>query len=163
MPTPRPAWPIRFVGRCPVSLRALFLVTFSLLLVGCSDGKPFAIVPVSGKVKTPQPVAADRIIVTFIPQGVDAQNKGKTVAAAAQGEVDPKTGDFTSLTTLTGGDGAVVGKHKVTVVAVKNSPTGVPVPVPTIPVRYQNAKTTPLEFEVKASGANFAELAIEAK
>jgi hypothetical protein len=161
MPTSRPAWPILSFGQCTVSLRALILLAAPLALAGCSDNRPFPIVPVSGKVSIAKPIVADRIVVTFIPQA--GEIKGKIAPAAARGEVNPQTGEFTSLTTLTGGDGAVVGRHKVTLVAVKNSPAGVPMPLPAIPAKYQNAKTTPLEFEVKSSGSNFAELAIDPK
>jgi hypothetical protein len=159
MPTSRPAWPTLSLGRRSVSFCALTLILASL---GCGSANPFPIVPVSGKVVSPKPIVADRIVVTFVPQGVASTSKN-AAAGAAQGEVDPKTGAFTSLTTLQGGDGAVVGKHKVTLVAVKNSPKGVPTPVPAIPAKYQNAKTTPLEYEVKASGSNFFELPVDLK
>jgi|GEM_PF-3882243 len=160
MPSSCPAWPPLSVGRPSVSLRALCWSALLLPALGCGSEHPYSISPVSGKLVTSKPIAADRIIVTFIPQAPEV--KGVVSVGAAQGEVNPQTGDFKSLTTLKGGDGASVGRHKVTVVAVKNSPEGVPMPIPAIPAKYQNAKTTPLEFEVK-SGSNFFELPIESK
>jgi hypothetical protein len=80
----------------------------SLLLVGCGDSVP-AMAPVSGVVTVDgQPV--EGATVTFVPEAGGRPAIGLTNAE----------GKFT-LETLKPGDGALVGKHKVTVTGVRTT------------------------------------------
>lgn len=121
-------------------------------LGGCSRD-PFGFVPVQGRVvySDGSPIPGDQVVVRFVP--VERAKAGKDVAPAATGEVDPKDGSFAGLTSHTYLDGAVRGRHKVTVIAFKLSRDGAMEPSQAVPERYQNAATTPLEWEVgKQSG-----------
>jgi hypothetical protein len=147
--------PLRF-SEC---LRAGLVLGVVCTLAGCG-GAPFAIEPVSGKVtyKDGSLIRADRIVVTFVPQGVKAA--GKDVAAAARGDVNVPDGTFAGLTTQKHHDGAIVGKHKVLVQAFKTGPAGVGEPIAAVPAIYAKAATTPLEEEV-TTGTNYFEITIE--
>jgi len=68
-------------------------------------------------------------------------------------------GTFSGLTTQEHHDGAIVGKHKVVVRALKTGPAGVGEPSGAVPARYTQAGTTPLEVEV-TSGNRYFELMI---
>jgi hypothetical protein len=81
--------------------------------------------------------------VTFIPSGP---------GPAATGEIQ-KDGSFT-LTTYRPGDGAVLGTHKVIVVAVEDTSTRLPeernpLPSSIVPDKYTSAATSDLSAEVK--------------
>lgn len=85
-----------------LTLAAACLVGLSLL-VGCGDGRPTR-VPISGRVTIDgEPLTTGRI--TIIPSN----------ARPASGDIGPD-GRFT-LNTFEDNDGAVLGKHKVTVLA----------------------------------------------
>jgi hypothetical protein len=131
------------------------LIVLAAGLSGCGGGEPFKIVPVSGKVtyKDGSLIPADRIVVTFVPQGV--QGAGKEAATAAQGDLNVADGTFAGLTTHKHMDGAIIGKHKVTVQALKTGPGGVGQPIQAVPIAYTRAETTPLSVEVTGSGNVF--------
>jgi hypothetical protein len=133
---------------------ALLLCTWS----GCG-GEPFSLVPVAGKVTYTDGslIPGDQILVRFIPE--QTPTSGATVAPAALGEVNPQNGTFEGVTTHKYCDGTVPGTHKVTVVALKNGPDGIPVPSKAVPEKYQNVESTPLRWEVVAGKP--AELKIE--
>jgi hypothetical protein len=128
-----------------------------LLAGGCGDAAPFKIVPVSGDLKYQDgtPVKADRIVVTFVPQGVPAVEK--QVAAPANGEVDLTDGKFSSLTTREYADGAIVGHHKVLVRAMNKFEEL----IPAVDARYSRPETTPLEVEVQSGKDNHFSLIVE--
>ncbi|MBN2295967.1 MAG: hypothetical protein JXM70_26280 [Pirellulales bacterium] len=158
MPNLRPA--LRIFSRFPRFLHATMLLTLTCTLFGCGSGAPFSIEPVSGKVTYSDGslIRADRIVVQFVPQGVEAVGKDK--AAAAMGDVNVADGTFAGLTTQNHNDGAIVGKHKVTVQAFRKGPGGIDEPIATVPAIYAKAKTTPLEEEVTSS-TNYFEIKIE--
>lgn len=137
---------------------AVGLLLSVICLAGCSQSGPFPVTQVTGQVKFAKPVGADRVVIRFIPQ-VSAE--GKSSAIPAEGSVDPASGACSGLTTLTPGDGAIVGRHKVILIALKNGPDGEK-PVDTVPPKYRDPKTTPLEYEVK-SGAPPFEFTVDAK
>jgi len=140
-------------------LRNALLLCLAASLSGCG-GAPFDIVPVSGKVayQDGSLIQADRIVVTFVPQGVPAA--GRDAAASATGDVNVADGTFSGLTTQKHHDGAIVGRHKVLVQALKTGPAGVGEPTAAVPARYAKAATTPLEVEV-SSGNRYFELSID--
>lgn len=148
---------VRRLGRLP---RGALAVLVAASLAGCGGGAPFKMAPVRGTVtyKGGGRIPADRIVVTFVPQGV--QDSGKEAPASAQGDVNVADGTFSGLTTQTHHDGAIVGKHKVLVQAMKTGPAGVGEPTAAVPARYAKAATTPLEVEVKP-GSNEFRLEIE--
>jgi hypothetical protein len=96
--------------------------------------------------------------VTFHPQSI-AGNPGV-------GDIS-LDGTYT-LTTYEREDGAVLGKHNVTVEVFPGQAGGVPDALPgtedklpsPIPKKYRNPGTSPLEFEVK-QGDNVADLKLE--
>jgi hypothetical protein len=132
------------------------LLAFGLLLVaGCGSDTPFKIVPVHGTVKFKDGslIQADQVVVTFYPQEV--AGAGKNTATAAMGDVNVADGTVAGLTTHRNLDGAVVGKHKVTVQALKKGPGGVGMPIGAVPSRYARVETTPLTVDVTGSGSTF--------
>ena len=123
-------------------IATLWLLPAALaLLAGCDSGGRQKTAVVNGKVTyRSKPVAGGTV--TFIP---DAGGP------PASGELNAD-GTFT-LTTYKSGDGAVVGKHKVFIVAMEDM-TGKlpeqrnPTPPPTVPMKYTSLATTPLTADV---------------
>jgi len=133
-----------------------------LLLVGwagCGGDTPFRLAPVQGKVtyedgspiQVPQ---GGQVRIAFVPQ--DAAPVGQAHPTAAQGTLKPD-GSFSELTTYQFGDGAIIGRHKVTVLAVD----AMEQPLPAVPKPYWNVSTTPLEVTVEKGGRNYFELKIK--
>lgn len=137
-------------------LLALFAVLSPLGVAGCGGDTPFRIVPVSGKVTYADgsPIAGTEVRVTFVPQ--EASPVGQAHPMAAQGTLRPD-GTFSELTSHHFGDGAIVGRHKVTVLAVDPMER----PLDAVPARYRDASTTPLEATVEKGGKNYFELTVE--
>jgi hypothetical protein len=111
-----------------------------LLLAGCS-GEGMKTAVVKGKV-TYQGNPVPGGTVTFVP---DAGGPPAT------GEIRPD-GTFT-MTTYKSGDGAVLGKHKVFIVAMEDTSGKLPeersgTPPPIIPNKYTSLATSPLTAEV---------------
>jgi len=119
------------------------LVTILVLLAGCSD-TPYEIVPIHGKVtyKDGSLIPADAIYVRFYPQ-VESLS-AKVHPRPGSTELDTEDGTFALVSTVEYGDGVIVGKHKVTVTVGDESPTG----AGSIPAKYADPATTPLEIEV---------------
>ena len=159
MRAPRPGSSAGLRRRFPTG--PLLTVLLAVCLAGCGGGAPFKIVPVSGKVMYSDRslIRADRIVVTFVPQGVEAA--GKDAAAPATGDVNVTDGSFAGLTTQKHHDGAIVGRHKVLVQAFKTGPAGVGEPIAAVPRKYAKAATTPLEFEVPSGGKDDCEFLID--
>ena len=107
------------------------LMILVLGFVGCSGGP--RIVPVSGRVLIDgKPLTTGYVRV--IPEN----------ARAAGGSID-SDGRFI-LTTDRDGDGCVVGKHAVSITAMRpESPTRT---VPLVPLKYQDASTSKLTVEI---------------
>ncbi|MCS7306596.1 MAG: hypothetical protein NZ602_16000 [Thermoguttaceae bacterium] len=129
--------------------------------VGCGSEVPFRLAPVQGKViyEDGTPVRAEQIKaaairIAFVPQ--DAAPVGQAYPTAAQGLLKPD-GAFSELTTYQFGDGAIIGRHKVTLIAVD----AMEKPLPAVPKEYWNVSTTPLEVTVERGGRNYFELKIK--
>ena len=113
------------------------LIAMLLLLPGCGRSKGPKTARVSGKV-TMSGKPLPNIGVTFLP------TKKGPVAIGNTNE----NGEFT-LTTVRRGDGAPIGKHKVTVGIAEEGQKN-----PGIPESYSNPGTTKLAAEVQAGKTN---------
>lgn len=134
-------------------LRRLLVGAGILLASGCGSSNPYETVPARGTIKFADgsPIEAARIDVEFISQTppVDAATHPRPGIAA----VDPNTGEFI-VSTYAYGDGLIVGRHRVTVVAYDEQRR----PLKAIGAEYRSPETSPLEIE--ADGAEL-ELRIE--
>jgi hypothetical protein len=116
-----------------------------LFLLGCSPSGDMQTAPVKGKVTyNGQPLPSGTVM--FVP----------TQGPAATGEIRPD-GSY-SLGTYGTSDGAVLGKHKVTITALADMGELLPeaqdpTPPPLVPDKYLSHETSGLEVEVK-SGTN---------
>jgi hypothetical protein len=144
---------IGFGRRCAGAL----LWTASVLLPGCGPTENLPeCAPVTGKVTIGgQPLAS--AMVTFHPEGEG--NKGQ-----ASTEVD---GTYV-LNTYDVKDGAVVGKHTVTVERylppMPTQPGGkIPTARSTVPKKYNTPETSPLKVEVKKGEKNVIDLPLDEK
>ncbi len=131
---------------------AVLVAAISASALGCGDGAPFKMAPVGGKLSYSDGdlVKGDRIVITFVPQGVEAQ--GKAAAGAARVEVDPATGAFGNATTWKLNDGVLVAKHKVVVNSFKIGPGGHSIPNKAIADAFQSDEKTPLELDIQPGG-----------
>lgn len=115
----------------------------SFTAIGCGDANKDLppTVPVTGKV-TYQGQPISNGLVTFIPSNGSKPASGQT----------DKNGEFT-LSTFGREDGAVFGKHKVTIKAYKEGQDVSLVPADklsyAVPKKYVEEATTSLEVEVK--------------
>ena len=132
----------------PFPTERLCLITFLIVLAGCSADNP-SLVPVNGIVTMDgQPVA--EIIVTFTPTG-------ETLGNGAIGGTDT-TGRFT-LSDVRGDQGAHVGEYKVSLYPTPTSDkAGLPTDVVSsgaagIPDIFMDPNHSPLRANVPASGA----------
>lgn len=117
-----------------------------LFLLGCGGGAaPFGVVPVKGKVtyEDGSVISASKLQVNFIsltpPKGKEHPRPGAAAVNAADGT-------FPYVTTWDPMDGAVTGKHKVTVQALDMLDQ----PTDAVPKEYADPEKTPIEVEVKA-------------
>jgi hypothetical protein len=110
---------------------------------------------VSGKVTYADgsAVSATEVRVAFVPQ--DAAPAGGAHPPMASGVVRAD-GTFRELTTYAFGDGAIVGQHRVTVVALDPLER----PLDAVATRYRSAETTPLTANV-ARGSRTFEFVVE--
>jgi hypothetical protein len=111
-----------------------------ILATGCSDAGKSRVAIVRGKV-TYKGKAVPHGTLTFIPDS----------GPPATGEIQPD-GAY-SLTTYAPGDGAVIGHHKVLIVAMQDNAgrlpeERLPLPPPIIPAKYTSPATTPLTADV---------------
>jgi hypothetical protein len=129
------------------SSRVVLLGVVCLSPAGCGDAQLKTAV-VRGKVTfNGKPVPNGTI--SFIP----------TAGPTATGEIQPD-GSFT-LTTYRKGDGAVLGRHTVVIVAMEDMSTRLPearnpLPPPIVPEKYTSLATTDLRREVKDEVNDFA-------
>jgi hypothetical protein len=120
------------------------LVTITLLLLfaaaGCGTNGLTGLYKVKGKI-TLQGQPIDDVVVTFKPIEVDPAKRPAGGRSTADGTF--------VISTLKPNDGAYPGKYKVLVgkfVANKAQTLS----SDTVPMKYRNAETTPIEYEVKA-------------
>jgi len=112
----------------------------AIALTGCGESEPFSMVQVSGTVRYDDGtlIPAQHLVLTFTPEAkpIDA----KTYPRPGHVEVNVKEGTFDVVTSIRYGDGLVVGKHRVCILAQDENQT----PLRVIPVEYSTPSTTPL-------------------
>ena len=126
------------------------LLFASLLLTispGC-DAPPEATYPATGRVSFEgEPVKG--AIVTFVPE------KGRPATATSEDD-----GSF-ELSTFSPGDGAVAGRHTVTIIQTNPGDEMILAGAPSkssIPEKYTMPQKTPFTFDVKPDGDNHFDL-----
>lgn len=135
--------------------KLLLLSVCTLIAAGCGSGEVLPeTAPVSGKATlNGKPLTSGTV--TFHPEG-----------PGNPGYAEIKEDGSFEVTTYELRDGAVLGRHTVTVEVFGGDPEGPP-PLPgseeessTVPGKYGNPETSPLRFEVK-QGTNTAPLPLE--
>jgi hypothetical protein len=144
-------------GRSRFAACVVGAVLLAAVSAGCGSQSDMA--PVDGVVRL-DGAPLTKGIVTFVPDA----------GRSASGPIG-SDGTF-QLSTLGKSDGALVGKHRITITAT-NVPTGPPnfdldrpnaSPVQGgVPARYASAEASELTFEVKAGESNHAELELTSK
>ena len=131
-----------------VNLKCAAILIAFVSLSGCGGGNSLELAPVGGKV-TFQGKPLDHGNVVFLPQG-DAKGP------QASGVIQPD-GAFTMKTA--GREGAVVGRHKVTVqcrrVVTPEEAKILVIGELLIPQKYSRLDKTPLEIDVQKGGNEF--------
>ncbi len=127
--------------------------------MGCSsaEDQPFPIVPVTGTVTFSDGTVPKGQFATirFEPDGIS--KRGKLSPNPSSGEIR-EDGSFTLK--YRAQDGAIVGRHKVTISILAKYPPG-PNDPQVISENYKDASTTPLKAEVKASDDNVFHFKVE--
>jgi hypothetical protein len=132
--------PLRTLGQC------IAVALASVIVFGCSNSGQLETAPVSGRVLLDgKPLTFG--VVTFVP----------SLGRAAKGDVQAD-GSF-RLGTYKGDDGAIIGKHKASVIAIRPSASGGSSAERTdsvfvLPSSYAIPEESGFEFEVKAGEAN---------
>ena len=134
-----------------------WIAIIALLITGCGAENPFETVSVSGKVtcKDGAPIAADIVVVHFVPQDVPAVGDQHSRPARATLGAD---GSFAALSSFARDDGAVPGMHKVVIEAFD---AGYTPNTTAIAEQYSSPTHTPLEARVTVEGVNHFELTVE--
>jgi len=132
-------------------LRAVILL--SLACVGCSQ-PPFPMVKVNGTVtyEDGSLIPADTLIVRFEPQIGPVDDK--THPRAGIGYVNVTDGTFSEVTTHQHDDGVVYGKHRVLIVATRESDGSINTS-PLVPEEYSDPERTPLYVDTVDSPFHF--------
>lgn len=127
-------------------INGIIVVASSALLAGCGGGDNFTTAPVYGTVTlNGKPVTGGTIMLTPINEG-ESKMSGKGAAGTVQ-----EDGSF-ELTTYETGDGAVVGKHRVSYIAPRLPPAPapaegqIPPPAPVSPFYGAAPKTSEVEI-----------------
>lgn len=110
----------------------------ALLLAGCSESTPYGVVPVSGKIvyEDGSVIPAEEMILSF--RSMEPPLDPKTHPRTGMCRVNIADGTFDSVTTYAHADGAIRGKHKVSVAYRGGDGKKV------IPKEYTSELTTPL-------------------
>ena len=114
-----------------------------VLTIGCSAG-PEATYPVEGVVRLDdEPLGGGSVMFESVARG----EEGKSYTA--RGTIRPD-GSY-RLTTFEQDDGAVAGRHRVSVIGTSIMPAESETPVSVVlpPEKYSSSETSGLEFEVK--------------
>ncbi len=134
------------------------------ILVGCSDGEPFPLEKVSGKVTYADGSLIEASMIQIMFKSTNVDSKEGKAPRGAKGMVDPKTGEFSKLTTWKPGDGVICGHNKVAIVPMEFGKGIDEMGRPdrkTIDRKYFTTGPSTLEVEVVAGGENHFELIVE--
>lgn len=136
-------------------VRGWIRLALLLAVTGCGRPAPYQVVPVSGKVTYADgsAVSATEVRVAFVPQDVAPAGGAHPPMASGVVRAD---GTFRELTTYSFGDGAIVGQHRVTVVALDPLER----PLDAVAAHYRSEETTPLTANV-ARGSRTFEFVVE--
>ena len=134
--------------RIDLPFRVFHAAACSALLLsigGCGYHEPFKYVKVQGKVtyEDGTVIPAQRLTVRFV--SMTPASDPKMTPRPGDGVLDPKTGEFTRVTSHSAGDGILRGKHKVLILGGGDL----------VPAKYVRVETTPLEVDAKDSPFNF--------
>ena len=127
-------------------------------VAGCGGGPPYKTAPVSGKITYDDgtPIKAASIRLQFVSQAEPIDPK----ALPKDGTTDVKPdGTFDAVSTWKPGDGAILGEHKVCVLAFDEKGNF----SKAVPEIYRNSKTTPLTVTVSSGGMEPRELPVRKK
>ncbi len=140
-------------------LKQLMTVVAASVLLCCAGcGSPFEIAPVSGVVTLDDKPLANATIF-FMPMGDGAIGPSSSAVTGDDGRFTLKTPED--------GEGAVVGKHRVSISTVVDTPASGDDNIydnsnrEKLPSRYNSAST--LEFDVPAEGTDAANFALQSK
>ena len=130
-----------------------------MILLGCSSAEeqPFQVVPVTGTVKFEDGSVPKGTFATIRFEPNEIPKRAGRTANPSSGNIQ-EDGSF--QLTYYGQDGAIVGKHKVTIAILANYPPG-PNDPPVIADMYKDASTTPLGAEVELDGDNIFHFKVE--
>lgn len=131
---------LRDAGKCNrrPRLRGLACGVAALLLAGCSESTPYGVVPVSGKIvyDDGSVIPAEEMILSF--RSMEQPLDPKTHPRTGMCRVNVGDGTFESVTTYAHADGAIRGKHKVSVAFRGGNGKNI------VPKDYTSELTTPL-------------------
>ncbi|WP_428305752.1 hypothetical protein [Lacipirellula sp.] len=111
------------------------------LLAGCAESTPYGVIPVSGKIvyDDGSVIPAEEMILSF--RSMEAPLDTKTHPRTGMCRVNIADGTFDSVTTYAHADGAIQGKHKVSIAVRAGGDKAV------VPKSYTSELTTPLEID----------------
>jgi len=136
----------RFAPRS-LGLLIPFSLLFSAVFVsGCGSGEPFSYVKASGKVTYDDGslIQAPQVRLTFIAENPPTTGDEKIHARPATTYANPKTGEFSEITSHSYDDGLLSGKHKVIVNPTDERGTAID---GVVAPEYRDANKTPLEVD----------------
>jgi hypothetical protein len=130
------------------NLRTSLLAVLIGALVGCGSGKPWDLVPVSGKItyEDGSLIPVNSMNLYFASQVPPADPK--TFPRQGSVGVNIAEGTFQNPTTYKDQDGLIAGKHKVVVAAYDSGGRDLS---PKVPREYASIATTPLEIDTADS------------
>jgi hypothetical protein len=131
------------VLRSPSAAISLAAALALAAVSGCGGSNPYPVEKVSGKItyEDGSLIPANRLRLIFCSQAATVDPK--TPPHKGEAEVNPKTGEFGSVSTFGFRDGIIRGEHKVFVEAVGARKL--------VPDKYASERTTPLKVNSSES------------
>jgi hypothetical protein len=115
-------------------MRLRTVVILAVAIAGCSDAKPYGVVPVTGKIvyEDGSLIPAEDMILNF--RSMEPPIDAKTHPRTGMTRVNGQDGTFDYVTTYAHADGAIRGRHKVSISVGANL----------VPQEFVSELTTPL-------------------
>ncbi len=151
-------------GRCLPKSHWAVVVLALCCFAGCSDGDPFPLEQITGKVTYSDGSLIDAKMIKIICKSIDVEAVGKKSPRGARGVVDPETGQIEKISTWKTGDGVICGRNKVAIVPLEFGKGIDPMgrhARRALAEKYFSTDTSPLEIEVVSGGENHFELTVE--